>query len=60
MKLIKGNIYLWRGRVYVEYIGWGDGNSDIRLFRSINGGLIRIPDNKVSNEITSDPENLTK
>ena len=45
-------------RVYVEYIGID--KSDIRLFRSINGGLIRIPDSRVSEEITSDSKTMTK
>lgn len=52
IRLIKGNIYLWRNRVYVEYIGID--KVGIQLFKSINRGIIRIPDSRISDEITSD------
>lgn len=50
--LEKGNLYYWNKTVLCEFIGWtNDGKAQ---FKTTNGGIISIQDNKISNEITEE------
>lgn len=52
MYLKKGNLYYWNKRILCEFIGWS--NDGKAQFRTTNGGIISIPNNKVEVEITEE------
>lgn len=50
-KLKEGNLYYWNKKVICEYIGFHHG---LYNFLSTNGGVIRVKERDLTQEITTD------
>lgn len=52
MYLKIGNLYYWQHRVVVEYVGISKEGK--KMFKTTNGGIISLSQDKIKSEITED------